>query len=117
MFRQATPRKRGRLRDAEKKIETHPFEDKLTKVIELQDGEWIPEDTVVGVPHYAIHHNAQYFPQPFDYKPERWTAGSDPTVTTESVNTAQSAFCPFSVGPRGCIGKGTREQSMFLENV
>ncbi|PBP23629.1 Cytochrome P450 [Diplocarpon rosae] len=27
-------------------------------------------------------------------------------VTSESVALAQSAFCPFSVGPRGCIGKG-----------
>ena len=70
------------------------------------DGEQIPEGTVVGVPTYAIHHNPDYWPQPFDFRPERWIAESEPNVTAESVTLGQSAFCPFSVGPRGCIGKG-----------
>lgn len=70
------------------------------------DGQQLPEGTVVGVPHYAIHHNPEYYPQPFEYRPERWIADSDPKVTAETIRLAQSAFCPFSVGPRGCIGKG-----------
>jgi cytochrome P450 len=74
------------------------------------DGEEIPEGTVVGVPHYTIHHNSLYYPDPFAYKPERWIPNSKSEdsipVTHETVALAQSAFCPFSVGPRGCIGKG-----------
>lgn len=70
------------------------------------DGHHLPEGTVVGVPHYAIHHNPEYYPHPFEYKPERWIADSEPKVTADSVSLGQSAFCPFSVGPRGCIGKG-----------
>ncbi|KAI0179615.1 cytochrome P450 [Hypoxylon sp. FL1284] len=77
------------------------------------DGEYIPAGIVVGTPHYTIHHNAAYYPQPFSYLPERWIAGSRKSygygggVTAEGdVALAQSAFCPFSVGPRGCIGKG-----------
>jgi cytochrome P450 len=73
------------------------------------DGENIPAGTVVGVPHYAIHHNASYYPEPFTYSPERWIAGSSKgfgVVSGASVETAHSAFCPFSIGPRGCIGKG-----------
>ena len=70
------------------------------------DGQQLPEGTVVGVPHYAIHHNSEYYPQPFEYKPERWIADSEPNVTAGSVSFGQSAFCPFSIGPRGCIGKG-----------
>ncbi|KAI5859838.1 cytochrome P450 [Durotheca rogersii] len=78
------------------------------------DGEFIPEGTVVGTPHYTIHHNPAYYPQPFSYVPERWIAGSHKSstgcggavVTEQDVASAQSAFCPFSVGPRGCIGKG-----------
>lgn len=70
------------------------------------DGIHVPEGVVVGTPHYTIHHNPGYFPAPFIFEPERWLAGSSPVVTTESVGAAQSAFCPFSVGPRGCIGKG-----------
>jgi cytochrome P450 len=75
------------------------------------DGHSIPAGTVVGVPHYTIHHNADYYPKPFSYVPERWIAEArsslDGAVTTaDDVARAQSAFCPFSIGPRGCIGKG-----------
>lgn len=70
------------------------------------DGMFIPEGVVVGTPHYTIHHNPAYYPDPFAFKPERWIVGSSPAVTKEAVDLAQSAFCPFSIGPRGCIGKG-----------
>jgi len=70
------------------------------------DGMHIPAGVVVGTPHYAIHHNPDYFPEPFSFVPERWIPNASPLVTKESVALAQSAFCPFSIGPRGCIGKG-----------
>ncbi|KAK9781653.1 hypothetical protein SCAR479_01524 [Seiridium cardinale] len=73
------------------------------------DGEFIPAGTVVGVPHYTIHHNAAYYSDPFTYNPERWVAGSSKVagiVSEDDVAIAHGAFCAFSVGPRGCIGKG-----------
>ncbi|RFU31543.1 hypothetical protein B7463_g4834, partial [Scytalidium lignicola] len=70
------------------------------------DGLHIPAGSVVGTPHYAIHHNADYYPDPFNFKPERWIPDSEPGVTRDSVDLVQSAFCPFSIGSRGCIGKG-----------
>lgn len=76
------------------------------------DGETVPAGVVVGTPHYAIHHNPEYYPQPFAFVPERWIAGAEAAVLGEKVVSeadvarAQSAFCPFSIGPRGCIGKG-----------
>lgn len=70
------------------------------------DGHHIPAGVVVGTPHYALHHHPSYYPAPFIFTPERWIAGSSSSVTRDSVALAQSAFCPFSVGPRGCIGKG-----------
>lgn len=65
------------------------------------DGHALPAGTVVGVPHYALHHNAAYYPSPFAFDPVRWL-----DAPAASIHRAQSAFCPFSVGPRGCIGKG-----------
>ncbi|GAP90740.1 putative cytochrome P450 family protein [Rosellinia necatrix] len=78
------------------------------------DGEPVPEGVVVGTPHYTIHHNAAYYPQPFTYAPERWIVGAAAVskmtgggvIAERDVALAQSAFCPFSIGPRGCIGKG-----------
>ncbi|KAL7805836.1 cytochrome P450 [Trichoderma aethiopicum] len=83
------------------------------------DGEFIPAGIVVGTPHYNIHHNEAYYPQPFMYAPERWLNGAvNPatkrTTTAEDVAVAQSAFCPFSIGPRGCIGKGLAYVEMTL---
>ncbi|KAK8101009.1 hypothetical protein PG999_011383 [Apiospora kogelbergensis] len=78
-----------------------------------------PSGTVVGTPHYTIHHNAAYYSNPFTYTPERWIAGPHKTgsgervTTTSEVEVAQSAFCPFSIGPRGCIGKGLAYQEMM----
>ncbi|EQL02115.1 Cytochrome P450 family protein [Ophiocordyceps sinensis CO18] len=75
------------------------------------DGQRVPAGTVVGAPHYTLHHNEDYFPMPFGYAPERWLGGetnplTGDTTSDDDVAGAQSAFCPFSVGPRGCIGKG-----------
>ncbi|KAG5970480.1 hypothetical protein E4U55_001665 [Claviceps digitariae] len=71
----------------------------------------LPQGTVVGVPHYTIHHNQTYYPHPYNYLPERWLRDqlnplTGTPTTDQAVQLAQSAFCPFSVGPRGCIGKG-----------
>ncbi|KAL2266815.1 hypothetical protein VTJ83DRAFT_6167 [Remersonia thermophila] len=80
------------------------------------DGEHIPAGTVVGTPHYTIHHNPDYYPKPFEYRPERWIVSKNNEtgdksaavsgVSEAEVALAHSAFCPFSIGPRGCIGKG-----------
>ncbi|KAK4141030.1 cytochrome P450-like protein [Dichotomopilus funicola] len=89
------------------------------------DGERVPEGMVVGTPHYTIHHNAAYYPEPFAYRPDRWLLAGEKTpqgmggVSEEQVALAQSAFCPFSIGPRGCIGKGLAyvEMSITLARV
>ncbi|THC95861.1 hypothetical protein EYZ11_004639 [Aspergillus tanneri] len=77
------------------------------------DGKPIPAGCDVGTGIYAIHHNREYFPEPFMFRPERWIlAGSDAggagvgVASKESLAAAQAAFNPFSIGPRGCIGKG-----------
>ena len=70
------------------------------------DGHELPAGTIVGVPIYAIHHNSAYFRDPFVFKPERWLrALEDGTSGDEELERAQAAFCAFSLGPRGCIGK------------
>jgi cytochrome P450 len=75
------------------------------------DGHKLPAGTVIGTPHYAIHHNEAYFPSAHSFVPERWLAGEMNPLTGRPTSEgelalASSAFCPFSVGPRGCIGKG-----------
>lgn len=64
------------------------------------DGHVIPPGTQVGVNIYALHHNEEYFPEPFVFKPERWLAHGP-----ESTRAFRGAFAPFSLGGRGCIGR------------
>lgn len=83
------------------------------------DGHHFPQGIEVGTPHYALHHNEDYFPDSFTFKPGRWLVDSEPSVTAERVELARSAFCAFSMGPRGCLGKGMayREISITIARV
>ena len=83
------------------------------------DNNHIPAGVDVCVPHYAIHHNDAYFPHPFEFMPERWIRDQAPASLVDRLDAAHSAFCPFSVGPRGCIGKGLAyvELSVTLARV
>lgn len=85
------------------------------------DGVFLPAGTDCGTPIYAIHRRAEYYREPLSYIPERWIEGATCQTTNDSwvsskeaVDTARSAFCPFSIGPRGCIGKSMAFMEMRL---
>ena len=82
------------------------------------EGHRIPEGTDVAVCHYAMHHNEKYYPDSFSYKPERWLvepmSGESVDDAERRVARAQSALCPFSIGPRGCVGKGMAIRSILV---
>jgi cytochrome P450 len=76
------------------------------------DGEYFPKGIDLGVPHYCIQHNEEYYPEPFKFKPERWLVEASTTPTDIAI--AQSAFCPFSLGRASCIGKTIAYQEMSI---
>ncbi len=83
----------------------------------LIDGLRVPAGCDVGTGIYSIHHNATYYPEPFMYRPERWLSSKEPEKSpeaTQQLNLARSAFNPFSIGPRGCIGKGLAMTELML---
>ncbi|KAL8843183.1 MAG: hypothetical protein Q9176_002136 [Flavoplaca citrina] len=75
---------------------------------------YVPPGTDIGVPHYAIHHNESYFAQSWEYKPERWITDANTGVTKEDTERARSAFAPFSIGPRGCVGKALAMKEIMI---
>ena len=89
----------------------------------IVDGERLPAGVNVGVPHYAIHHNEKYYPQPFSFRPERWilsgASASELGVSEAVMALAQSAFCAFGVGKTNCIGKALAysEMSIILARI
>lgn len=66
----------------------------------MVDGYVIPPGTQVGVNLYSLHHNEDYFPEPFIFRPERWLVDD-----VDELRAMHSAFEAFSAGPRGCAGK------------
>ncbi|KAK9417771.1 hypothetical protein SUNI508_01528 [Seiridium unicorne] len=70
------------------------------------DGHTIPHGTLVGVNIYSLHHNEEYFPDPFVFRPERWLG--------DDADKARAAFTPFSVGSRTCAGKPLAYQEISL---
>lgn len=69
------------------------------------DGHFFPKGTDLGTPVYAIHHQERYFPDAFAFKPTRWIVDESVSSSEDEVALAHSAFAPFMIGPRACVGK------------
>lgn len=55
----------------------------------------IPKGTYITIQPYCIHRDGEYFPEPNTFKPERFI---------EKPAESHSAFMPFGLGPRHCVG-------------
>lgn len=66
---------------------------RVSEPIELSGGHIVPANTGLGIDIYSVHHDPDIWPQPYEFKPERFEELPKPCT-----------FIPFSVGPRSCIG-------------
>ncbi|KAI5779820.1 cytochrome P450 monooxygenase [Geopyxis carbonaria] len=72
---------------------------------------FIPGNTTVSISAYIAHRDPTAFPDPEEYKPERWLA--------PGAKDLQQYFIAFSAGARGCIGRNISylEQHILLATV
>ncbi|UYV63644.1 CYP3A4 [Cordylochernes scorpioides] len=69
----------------------------------------VPKDCLISLPIYALHTDPAWFPEPFQYRPERWVEVCPGLIVflfeaEAKADIPQCAFLPFGVGPRSCIG-------------
>lgn len=70
------------------------------------NGIHFPAGTVLSVPSYTIHHDAEIWGSDVEeFNPDRWLN------LTERQKTA---FNPFSYGPRACVGRNVAEMELAL---
>jgi cytochrome P450 len=71
-------------------------------------GEFIPGGTTVSVCMWAATKSDRNFQDPYEFRPERW-------LDRENNKTDKlGASNPFSLGPRGCIGRNLSYMEMRL---
>lgn len=78
------------------------------------EGQLIPPGTEVGVNIYTLHHNEEYFPDSYSFKPERWLDEGPNVASDEARKRMHDAFTPFSIGARGCGGKAMAYQETSI---
>ena len=70
-------------------------------VLTTEDGRYnvpVKKDEIVQIPVYALHYNDEYFPQPEQFRPERFCKKT-------ADNFPNYAYLPFGSGPRVCVAK------------
>ncbi|KAJ8128638.1 hypothetical protein O1611_g4996 [Lasiodiplodia mahajangana] len=70
------------------------------------DGNWVPRGSEIYTCTWVASHNPEYFENPDEFRPERWT---DP-----DSKDVKEASQPFSLGFRACIGRSFAYMQMSL---
>ena len=73
------------------------FEREANSDVLLSNGLKIEKGTYVRFPIYSLHHNPEYFPDPEEFKVERFLPENREKIVPGS-------YLPFAIGPRNCIG-------------
>uniref|UniRef100_A0A8C5W7K9 unspecific monooxygenase n=1 Tax=Microcebus murinus TaxID=30608 RepID=A0A8C5W7K9_MICMU len=79
------------------------------KDVEIK-GVFIPKGVVVMIPSYALQRDSKYWPEPEEFRPERFSKKN-------KDNIDPYIYMPFGTGPRNCIGMRFALMNMKLALV
>uniref|UniRef100_A0A8C6XFY1 unspecific monooxygenase n=1 Tax=Naja naja TaxID=35670 RepID=A0A8C6XFY1_NAJNA len=78
----------------------YPLGGRIERVCKMDveiNGMTIPKGTVVMIPPLALHQVPEYWPEPEEFRPERFSKEN-------KENIDPYTYLPFGAGPRNCIG-------------
>lgn len=85
------------------------------------EGHVIPPGTQVAISQYSVQHDEALFPEPYQFRPERWLAAGQEGAQADAAPQRERqllamrrAFAPFSVGERACAGRSMAWLEMRL---
>ncbi|XP_062290346.1 cytochrome P450 3A40-like [Scomber scombrus] len=81
-------------------LRLYPIAARLERVAKASveiNGIVIPKDMVVMVPTWPLHRDPDVWPEPEEFKPERFSKENKETIDPYT-------YMPFGAGPRNCIG-------------
>jgi cytochrome P450 len=64
---------------------------------QLPSGHRLAPGTKIYLSPWVVHHDPRFYPEPFAFRPERFTAG-------EIAARPKLSYFPFGAGPRLCVG-------------
>ncbi|OQE14085.1 hypothetical protein PENSTE_c039G08490 [Penicillium steckii] len=71
-------------------------------------GKQIPGGTIVGINAWVVHRDAELYPKPDSFIPERWLDNSP-----EKLKEMEQGFFNFGSGARTCLGKNVSLMEMY----
>ncbi|XP_052073323.1 cytochrome P450 4F5-like [Mytilus californianus] len=76
------------------------------------EGVEFPEGSIFGLSMFDVHHNSHIWPEPWEFKPERFEEDKHHEMDPYS-------FIPFSAGPRNCIGQAfaQHEEKVLIARI
>ncbi|XP_061410646.1 sterol 26-hydroxylase, mitochondrial-like [Lethenteron reissneri] len=89
----------------------------------------LPKGTHLSLCHYVLSMDGEIFPNPREFRPQRWLRGKDraawrhgsggeeeeeAAAAATSERTHPFAYIPFGFGLRGCVGRRIAELEMHL---
>uniref|UniRef100_A0A8C8UEQ4 Cytochrome P450 3A n=1 Tax=Peromyscus maniculatus bairdii TaxID=230844 RepID=A0A8C8UEQ4_PERMB len=81
-------------------LRLYPISNRLMRVCKQgveMDGVFIPKGSTVIAPIYALHHDPQYWSEPEEFRPKRFSKEN-------KGNINPYVYLPFGIGPRNCLG-------------